>query len=307
MEAGLAILAIGAAALLAAYPLPPSRLAAAEGAEGEASPIAPSAPGDLTMGGHAGQVLVGLTVHPAEPGSNELTFYVLPLEGEEAAASVRAQVMVDGEPSRVERCGDTCRRATSTLRGGEQVSLRVPGPKGGVASFDLPALPAVDGEGLLTRAQQRIHRLTSYRLDESLSSGLATIRSTYEYQAPDRLRIRVGDATDTIWIGSTRYRRDLPDGKWEISRGAPAIEVPSFIWDYFEPFRNPRILGKEEVRGIPATVLAFAGGKSSIAVWFRLWVDGSGLVRQAEMRAPGHFMDHRYFDFDGSVVIEAPR
>jgi hypothetical protein len=151
-----------------------------------------------------------------------------------------------------------------------------------------------------------MHRLRTYRLDESLSSGLATIRSTYEYQAPDRLRVRVSDATDTIWIGPTRYKRDLPHGEWEISRGAPAIEVPSFIWDYFEPFRNPRILGKEDVRGIPTTVLAFAGGKSGIAVWFRLWVDRSGLVRQAEMRAPGHFMDHRYFDFDGPVDIRPP-
>ena len=40
--------------------------------------------------------------------------------------------------------------------------------------------------------------------------------------------------------------------------------------------------------------------------WYRLWVDSDGLVRRAEMRGPGHFMDHQYRDFDTPVQIEPP-
>ena len=42
-------------------------------------------------------------------------------------------------------------------------------------------------------------------------------------------------------------------------------------------------------------------------MWFRLWVDASGHVHRAEMRAPGHFMDHRYYDYDAPIPIEPPK
>ncbi|MCI0635967.1 MAG: hypothetical protein L0206_18935 [Actinobacteria bacterium] len=58
--------------------------------------------------------------------------------------------------------------------------------------------------------------------------------------------------------------------------------------------------------GVRTTEIALAGGTSDLPVWFRLWVDASGLVHRAEMRAPGHFMDHRYFDYDAPITIEPP-
>ena len=39
-------------------------------------------------------------------------------------------------------------------------------------------------------------------------------------------------------------------------------------------------------------------------MWFRLWVDASGHVHRAEMRAPGHFMDHRYYGYNAPITIE---
>jgi len=57
---------------------------------------------------------------------------------------------------------------------------------------------------------------------------------------------------------------------------------------------------------VRTTEIAFAGGSSDLPVWFRMWVDASGLVHRAEMRAPGHFMDHRYFDYDAPITIEPP-
>jgi len=69
---------IAAAALLSAFPLPPARqVEAAEEAPpspAEASPIPAGAA--LTLSSHAGSVLLGLTVEPARPGTNELTVYV---------------------------------------------------------------------------------------------------------------------------------------------------------------------------------------------------------------------------------------
>jgi len=52
--------------------------------------------------------------------------------------------------------------------------------------------------------------------------------------------------------------------------------------------------------------LAFFGPSDAAPIWFRLWVDPDGLVRRAEMRAAGHFMDQRYDHFDVPLAIEAP-
>ena len=53
--------------------------------------------------------------------------------------------------------------------------------------------------------------------------------------------------------------------------------------------------------------IAFSGdGPADPAIWFRLWIDDQGLVRQTETRAIGHFMDHRYYDFDAPITIAPP-
>src|SRR5712691_8176807 len=119
-EAAIAILVVGAAALLAAYPLPPSRLLAAETARQVAgSSSAHPRPGDLTIGSRAGEALVGLTLRPGRPGTNEALVYFLPVAGEEVAASTGVTLSVDGRPSDLANCGTTCRRASIELRGGE--------------------------------------------------------------------------------------------------------------------------------------------------------------------------------------------
>ncbi len=239
-EGTLAVFVVAAAAILAAFPIPPSRLVEEEAAR-RATPSASARPraGDITMGSHAG-------------------------------------VTVEGE-------------------------------KGGLASFQLPGLPAPDGSALLDRAQQRIHQLTTYRLYETLSSGLGTtIPATYEYQAPNRLRSVVSGRSESIWIGTDRYTRDHPGGPWQLEKGGPPIPVPSFIWDYFKPFVDPRMLGQATVDGVRTTIVSFTDGQKGTPIWFRLWIDPEGLVRRAEMRAPGHFMNDRYYDLDKPFTISAP-
>ena len=307
VEAAIAVTVVAAAALLAAYPLPPSRQSAAEASR--EAPGAASAfpePGDLTLGGQAGQVLVGLSLRPGQPGLNEVFVYLLPIEGEAAAAALSASLSVGGTADALTTCGSTCRKATVELLGGERVDVQVAGPTGGTAMFLLPEIPAPDGASLVERLQRRMHDLSTYRIDETLNSGLGTVQANYAFVAPDSFESQVEGGPGTIWIGDTRYLQQQTGGAWQVERGASPSPIPSFIWDYFKPLIDPAVLGTQAIEGVRTTIVAFVGESGEIPVWFKLWVDGDGLVRQAQMRAPGHFMDHRYFDFDAPITINSP-
>jgi hypothetical protein len=67
--------------------------------------------------------------------------------------------------------------------------------------------------------------------------------------------------------------------------------------------QDPEVLA---VNGVQTPVLAFFMNAGQTPVWFRLWADDSGLVHRASMRAQGHFMDHRYCDFDAQLAVEPP-
>ena len=305
LEAGVAVLVVGAAAVLAAYPLPPGRVAELEEAEraGAAASALPRE-GDLTLGGRAGQVLVGLTGRPGRPGPNQILVYLLPLEGEEAAAGIPATIRLGGRSIPTEVCGPTCRRAEIRLRGSEELAVRVGSEVGGIASFRLPDLPAPDGSSLLEHAQRRMHTLRTYRLEEVLASGLATVRASYAFEAPDRARISVRGGATRILVGGKEYFRPRPGARWRVELGPP-LRVPVFVWDSFLPPVAPRIVGVAVVDGVRTRIVSFAGS-GSLPIWFRLWIDGTGLVRRAEMRAQGHFMDHRYSGFDAPIEIGPP-
>lgn len=306
MEAALAAAVIGAAALLAAYPLPPGRLDEAEAARaggGQASAL-PQA-GDLTLGGEAGEVLVGLTLRPGEPGRNEILVYLLPVAGEADAAEVAAYLVIDSRSLPLEQCGPPCRRAEVDLQGDERLEVHVGGRTGGTAVFDVPALPAPDGTALLNRVQERMHALQTYRQEEILRPAQPPLNAVYAFQAPDRLRIEASNGFQTVWVGGTRYLRERPDAPWKVEESGAPVSVPLFVWDGASVVA-PRILGTASVEGIDTHILSFFELKGQLAVWFRLWVDPGGLVRRAEMRAQGHFMDHRYYDFDAPLRIAPP-
>jgi hypothetical protein len=67
--------------------------------------------------------------------------------------------------------------------------------------------------------------------------------------------------------------------------------------------KNPRI-----VRRLPnGDVELAAYGLKPVPAWFRLTVEPSGRVVQAEMTAPSHFMLHRYSAFDRGAAIKPPQ
>jgi copper transport protein len=307
LEGTLAILVVAVAAVLAAFPIPPSRLAVEEAAARATPPLAARPqPGELTLGGHAGEVLLGLTLDPGAPGQNDVVLYLLPLEGEKEAAELRLSLSVGGTELSLERCGQTCRRTRASFSGGERVSVHIHGSRGGTAVFRIPRLPTPDGTQLLAKAQQRMHQLHAYRIDETLSSGRAVVTTRYVFEAPDRMEATGSGGGSQIIIDTTRYLRERPGAKWQPQQGGPPFSVPTFIWDYFKPFVDVRVVGTARVGGVRTRVISFTDGQPGTPIWFRLWIDPTGLVRQAQMRAPGHFMDHRLYDFDGPIDIKAP-
>ena len=307
IEAAIAGSVIAAAALLASFPLPPTE--AADRLAREAS--APSQqglpkPGVVTLAANAGSVLVGLSLEPGRPGPNRVTTYLVPIQGNSAAAVLVANASVGSTTLPLRSCGVSCRNATFMLQGGETVNVDVLNPGGGRAVFTIPRLPAPDGAADLALMQRQMHSLGAYHATETLTSGGSVILSEYSSVAPDRSVWAVNGVTNNIWIGTTQYTRAGADQPWEVSTRLPENKVPSFVWDYFAPLSNAHIVGQEMVDGLPTTILAAFGNRSGTPLWFRFWVDARGFVRRVYMDAPGHFMVDDYLTFNAPLQIAPP-
>lgn len=305
IEAGLGVAAITLAALLAAFPLPPRRAAEAEAASTAAAPSpALPRPGDLTFGLAVGDQLVGLTLRPGSPGVNDLYLLVVPTGTESVAP--RLLLVVGRQHLRLEGCGPTCRHVRADLAGDEVIRVHTPGDIDEGAEIQLPGLPAPDGEALLGRLSVRMDALRSYHVEETLGPVDPPLRAAYDFEAPDRMHFLLqSTGQENVRVGERFYSRARPGAGWEAS-DAPPIDVHEFVWDQPRQ-RAARIVGEEVVDRVPNEIVAFfaetAGGTR---LWFRLWVDGDGLVRRAAMLAEGHFMEHRYSGFDEPVDIEPP-
>lgn len=302
LEAAIVLVVVSASALLAAFPLPPARLAEAEAAlAGPESPLSLPQPGDLTLGGSAGDSVVGLSVRPGQPGQNTLWVYVMPVAGEAAAARTSVAITVAGRSVNSRRCGPTCATGSVSLAGGESISV-VLGALQDEAVFKLPRLPAPDGSAVVQTLQRAMHQLSSYRIDETLGPASTPLRTAYAFQAPDRLSYQLSTGGQTVIVGTVRYSRSIPTGHWVTEATLP-VKVPDFAWDSAPP-QDVTIVDVSGPGGEQA--VSFFEAPYGSPVWFRLFVDSNGLVHQAEMRARGHFMDHRYFDFDAGFSIVAP-
>src|SRR5207302_5741335 len=119
--------------------------------------------GDLTLATSAGESLVGVTLRPGLPGRNAIWLYVLPLEGEAAAARQTVRLSVAGRPAALASCGRACRVGEADLQGAETLEVSVGGRLGGVGQLTLPALPAPSARDVGTLLRP-MDRLQTYRI-----------------------------------------------------------------------------------------------------------------------------------------------
>ena len=303
IEGGIAVAVIAAAALLASSPVPARLSAAPTGTPGAAAGLPHGSV--VTLAQPAGKNLVGVTITPGRPGTNSVTVYVLPPEGVENASFLVVDGTINGRPLTLSHCGDPCRSGTANLSGGENLSLEILGFERGLAQFTIPPFPARDASSLIKLSAARMHALSSYAMHETLTSGgPTTISTAYIAQSPDRLEWTT-NGERTIDIGNTQYSQANPSAPWQ-RQPSPTVPEPTFVWDNFTPYVGNRVLGSDVIDGHHVTIVGFFGGSAATPIWFRLWIDDTGLVYRAVMYAPGHFMNEDFSQFDTAATIAAP-
>lgn len=249
-------------------------------------------PETLALGGHDRTLLVGIAARRGGPV--EFTA----LRGETPIPSDELRVELNGRVVQPEPCGQGCNRISGPVLDGRSAFLTVRHGTEDV-SFDLPAFLPPDGNATFDKASRTMSALDSFRYTERLSSGLGTtVNSTVDVQAPDRMRLRTKGFSSVI-IGKNRW--DRPAGSaWEQSP-FPGLDVRDLLM--WHQAKNPRIV-RLSGNG-DAELVAF--GLQPVPAWFRLDVEPSGRVTEAEMTAASHFMLHRYSDFDKGAAVTAPR
>jgi len=163
---------------------------------------------------------------------------------------------------------------------------------------------APSGAALFAAANHRMHALRTVRIDEQLGPGAVPVASTYMVEAPNRMQVSVATGFQSGIIGTKDFSRKAATDPWQSTAITP-LPLPYFIWDSASPL-GVRIIGQATVDGVAAEVVAFFEDSSLGTVWFQVWVGRDGMIRQASMDAPGHFMDHHYSAFNKPVNIQRP-
>jgi hypothetical protein len=239
--------------------------------------------------------------------------YLVPVDGADEAGGLEATLSVaDGTPIAMGACDVACRTAHVSLEGGERLRVEVrDGDERHTATFDLPELPATDASALMDEAERRMNQLDTLRYDEVFGPADPPTRSTWEIVAPDRLAgvvSRVDEPPlETVRIEDRSWRRDGPGQPWTGGepRGPP-VTANRFIWEE-EGRTAVRAIAWDEIEGVTTRQVSFFVHLGErLPLWYRVWIDDDGLIRQAEMRTQAHFMDHRYYDFDAEIRIDPP-
>jgi len=245
----------------------------------------------LALAKHQKDLLIGLAAQPGGPVE------VAAVRGDRPLGSDSVRVDVDGREVQTESCGTGCSRVQATVLQGRPsvVAVRAGGAP---VSFRLPASLPASGRSALDRARRTMSALDSYRFSERLTSGGPVVLTQLTVQAPDRLSLRTNSGFRSVIIGRKRW--DYLDGRWQ-ETPFPGLKAREVLMWY--DAANPRV-----VRRLPnGDVQLAAYGLKPVPAWFRLTVEPSGRVAEAEMIAPAHFMLHRYRDFDSAPAIRPPQ
>jgi hypothetical protein len=245
----------------------------------------------VALAKHQRDLLVGLAARAGGPVEIAVVRGDTPLEGD------AVQVAVDGRDVPAESCGTGCSRVEAAVLQGRPARVSVRAGSASV-SFRLPGSLPASGQPVFDRARRTMAALRSYRFTERLTSGGGVVFSRLAVQAPDRLSLRTNNGFRSVIIGRKRW--DYQVGRWQ-EGPFPGLNVREVLMWY--DARNPRV-----VRRLPNGAVQLAAyGLKPVPAWFRLTVEPSGRVTEAEMTAPAHFMLHRYRDFNSAPAIEPPQ
>jgi hypothetical protein len=241
--------------------------------------------GALMLAARNGRVLVGIAAKPDGP------VQVAVVEGEDAVPESDLTFTVDGRLVTPRSCGHAC----SELDVQTPRELVVTAPE--TFRFELPATAPPSGAALFAEVTRTMESLRTYRFHEQLTAGVGKgLSSTWEVQAPNRMRFQTADGFRSIIVGRARW--DFHGGRWERTPH-PGVELPSYMWDGATgarllpgPGGNSRTLAVFDREPVPA--------------WFRLTIDDQTHVVDAEMLAPSHFMRQRFRDFNAQIEIGPP-
>ena len=245
----------------------------------------------LALAKHRRDLLVGLAAQPGGP------LEVAVVHGDAPVASDAVRVSVDGRDVPIASCGTGCSRAQAAVLKGRPSRVTVSAGSAPV-SFQLPGSLPASGQSSFDRARRTMAALHSYRFTERLTSGGPVVFTRLAVQAPDRLSLRTNSGFRSVIIGHKRW--DYLDGRWQ-EAPFPGLQAREVLMWY--DASNPRV-----VRRLPnGDVQLAAYGLKPVPAWFRLTVEPSGRVAEAEMTAPAHFMLHRYSDFNSAPAIKPPQ
>jgi len=305
-EGLLALGVVGAAGLLAVFPLPPRQLDAATAQRSplpacDPCPLPAPGPGVLAVAGQGGSRVVAATVaRRTVTLAGEIR--LLDFRGRPAGGPVR----VNGLPAR--------RIAPGAYRYVVDAApeLRVTTAERGRAHETvLPAGVQPGGEAaaraLLARAEATMRGLKSVEEEETVTSGPGTRAvTTYRLQAPDRLAYTTDLGVETREIGPRQYRRRRGE-PWTVAPlpgGVPFTTRSFFRWTPYA--RSIALLNPS--RGAGGRRLAeVAFADTATPVWVRLTIDlATARVLRERLVARARFVDHRFLRFNGPVRIEPP-
>jgi len=193
-------------------------------------------------------------------------------------------------------CGSGCYSAPLAARGTVTVEVTGLGPMRR-ATFALPAsAPAADK--LVRRAQRVFHGLAGVSYRERLASDLThVVVSRWRIERPNRVFYAIPGGAEGIVVGTRRWDRDTPGGRWRASAQTPLTQ-PATQW---ETSTNAHVVA----RGRGTVTVTFAD--PGIPAFFSVVFDRRTLLpRVLHMTAAAHFMTDRYTGFDPTRVIRAP-
>lgn len=189
-------------------------------------------------------------------------------------------VTIGGAPAVT--CGSGCYRgpASSTVT-----------VDGNTLAFAVPAR-APDASAKLARVRRAYRNSRTIVFEERLASSPTDVETTrFTVVAPNRLTYVTRGGPQAIVIGSRRWDRNGPKGRW--------VETPQTPLDVTQPYwQSPT-----NVHEIAPGVFTFLD--RSIPAWFELEV-AHGLPSVQHMTAASHFMVDRYVGFDVPVTVSPP-